>query len=200
MFRRPAISATRAARAVRGLRPDRNPLRRAVDRVEAVVAGGLVVAFLAGASLAAVAAGHAVYSAASRTAHAQQAAWRQVPAVLTAAAPPAGFRQDPVTVPASWTAPDGTRHTGTVPAAPGTKAGRTVMVWVDAAGQLTGRPPLQPSQVRAQAVLAVMFTPLAVGFVLLCAGLLVHAVLGRRRLAAWDTDWQVTEPQWTKGR
>jgi hypothetical protein len=42
--------------------------------------------------------------------------------------------------------------------------------------------------------------PLAVGFVLLCAGLLVHAVLGLRRLAAWDTDWQVIEPQWTKGR
>ncbi len=49
---------------------------------------------------------------------------------------------------------------------------------------LTGRPPLQLSQVRGQAVLAVMFTPLAAGFVLLCAGLLVHAVLGRRRLAA----------------
>jgi hypothetical protein len=74
------------------------------------------------------------------------------------------------------------------------------MVWVDAAGQLTGRPPLQLSQVRAQAVLALIFTPLAVGFILLRAGLLAHAVLGRRRLAAWDTDWQVTEPQWSKGR
>jgi hypothetical protein len=199
MFRRPSVSATQAARAVRGLWPDRNPLRRTLDRVEAAVACVLVVVFLAGAPLAAVAVGHVVYSAASRTARAE-VSWRQVPAVLTATAPAAGFRQDQVTVPARWTAPDGTRHTGTVPAPAGTRAGRAVLVWVDAAGRLTGRPPLQPSQVRDQAVLATMVTPLAVGFILLCAGLLVHAVLGRRRLAAWDTDWQAIEPQWTKGR
>jgi hypothetical protein len=74
------------------------------------------------------------------------------------------------------------------------------MVWVDAAGRFAGHPPLQLSQVRGQAVLATVLTPLVVGFIVLCAGLLAHAVLGRRRLAAWDTDWQVTEPQWTKGR
>ena len=200
MFRRPTVRATRAARAVRGLWPDRNPLRRTMDRVEAVVAGGLVVVFLAGAPLAAIAAGHAVYSAASRTARAELATWREVPAVLTATAPGAGVRQNQVTVPARWTAPDGTRHTGAVPAPAGTRAGGTVMVWVDAAGRLTGQPPLQLSQVRGQAVLATLVTPLAVGFILLCVGLLVHAALGRRRLAAWDTEWQVTEPQWTKGR
>jgi Protein of unknown function (DUF3592) len=171
-----------------------------MDRVEAVVIGGLVVAFLAAAPLAAVAAGHAAYGMASRTAHAQQAAWRQVPAVLLATAQAAGHRQYQATVQARWTAPDGTRHTGTVLASPGTRAGRTVTVWVDKAGRLTGGPPLQLSQVRGRAALATMFTPLAVGFILLCAGLLAHAMLGRRRLAAWDTDWQVTEPQWTKRR
>jgi len=41
---------------------------------------------------------------------------------------------------------------------------------------------------------------LAVGFIVLGAGLLAHAALGRRRRAAWDADWQVTEPHWTKGR
>ena len=171
-----------------------------MDRVEAMIAGGLVVAFLAGAPLAAVAAGHAAFGLGSRTAHAQQATWRQVPAVLAATAPVTGFRQYQVTVRASWTAPDGTRQAGTVLAPPGTRAGRAVMVWVDAAGRLTGHPPLQLSQVRGQAVLATVLTPLAVGFIVLCAGLLAHAVLGRRRLAAWDTDWQVTEPHWTKGR
>jgi hypothetical protein len=200
MLRRPTVRATRAARAVCGLWPDRNPLRRIMDRVEAIVVGGLVVAFLAGAPLAAVAAGHAAYSVGSCTAHAQQATWRQVPAVLLATAPAPGFRQYQVTVQARWTAPDGTRHTGAVLAVPGTKAGRAVMVWVDIAGRLTGRSPLQLSEVRGQAVLVTMLTPLAVGFVLLCAGLLAHTVLGRRRLAAWDVDWQVTEPQWTKGR
>jgi len=74
------------------------------------------------------------------------------------------------------------------------------MVWVDAAGRLTGHPPLQLAQVPGQAVLAAMLTLLAIGFIVLCVGLLAHAVLGRRRLAAWDADWQVTEPHWTKGR
>jgi hypothetical protein len=74
------------------------------------------------------------------------------------------------------------------------------MVWVDAAGKFTGYPPLRLAQVRSLAVLVTMLTPLAVGFILLGSGLLAHVVLGRRRRAAWDTDWQVTEPQWTKGR
>ena len=62
-----------------------------MDRVEATVAGGLGAAFLAGAPLAAVAAGHVVYSVGSRTVQSQQATWRQVPAVLAATAPPLGF-------------------------------------------------------------------------------------------------------------
>jgi hypothetical protein len=49
MWWRPVAVVARAARAGCGLWPDRNPLRRTVDRVEAMVVGGLVVAFLAGA-------------------------------------------------------------------------------------------------------------------------------------------------------
>ena len=199
MRRRLAVVAARAARAVRGLWPDRNPLRRTLDRVEAVVVGGLAVAFLAGAPLAAVVAGHAAYSIGSRTAHAQQAAWHQVPGVLLATAPASGYGRYQATVRARWTAPNGTRRTGTIAVPPGARAGRTVMVWVDTAGRLTG-PPLQLSQVRGQAALATMLTPIAVGFILLCTGALVHAVLGRQRLAAWDADWQTTEPQWTRRR
>ncbi len=194
------VTAARAARAVRGLWPDRNPLRRTVDRAEAVLAGLLVVVFLAGAPLAAVATRHAAYDIGSRTAQSEQASWRQVPAVLLAAAPAAGFHQFQVTVPARWVAPDGTRHAGAVLAPPGTSAGHTVTVWVDKAGRLTGNPPLELAQVQAQVVLATMLTPVAVGFAVLGMGLVAHAVLGRRRMASWETDWQVTEPQWTRPR
>ena len=45
--------AARAIRVVRGLWPDRNPLRRTLDRIEGVIVGGLAVVFLAGAPLAA---------------------------------------------------------------------------------------------------------------------------------------------------
>jgi len=66
-------------------------------------------------------------------------------------------------------------------------------------GQLTG-PPLQLSQARAQAVLAALLASIGAGLIVLCAGQLAHALLGRRRLAAWDADWQATEPLWTGRR
>ena len=48
------------ARLLRGRRLDRNPLRRGSDRVETVVLGALLAAFLAAAPFAAHAAGAAV--------------------------------------------------------------------------------------------------------------------------------------------
>ena len=198
MRRRSAVVAAWPARAVRGLWPDRNPLRRTVNRVEAVVVGALAVAFLAGAPLAAVAAGHFSYAIISRTARAQQTAWHQVPAVPLTGIPADGYGFVAM-VRARWTSPDGTRRTGMVPAPPVAQAGGTVRVWVDAAGRQTG-PPVQPSQVRAQAALTAILAPVVVGLVLLCAGQLAHSVLGRRRLASWDADWQATGPQWTRRR
>lgn len=55
--------------------------RRSLDRVEAVLAGGLAAEFLARTPLAALTAGHVALSDASRTAHAEQS-WPQAPAVL----------------------------------------------------------------------------------------------------------------------
>ena len=74
------------------------------------------------------------------------------------------------------------------------------MVWVDMACLLAGDRPLRLSQARDEAELATILTPLALGLILLGAGFSVHVMLGRRRLAAWDADWQVTEPHWTTGR
>jgi len=197
MGRQLAAIVARAARAVRGLWPDRNPLRRTIDRAEAVIVAGLAAASLAGAPLVAVAAGHYTYSYASRTAYAQRA-WRQVPAKLLTTVPASGYL-DQVTVRARWTAPDGTRRTGMVPAPPVAPAGGTVMVWVDAAGRLTG-PPLQPAQARNQAVTAAILAPLVLGMIVLCAGQLAHGALEQRRLAAWGAEWRATGPRWTRQR
>jgi hypothetical protein len=91
------------------------------------------------------------------------------------------------------------RRTGLVPAPPGERSGSTVRVWVDTAGRLTG-PPLQPLQVRGQAVVTAILAPIVLGLVLLCTGQLAHYLLGRRRLAAWDAEWRATGPQWTRQR
>jgi hypothetical protein len=193
-----AVVAAWAARAARGLWPDRNPLRRTIDRAEAAVVAGLAVAFLAGVPLAAAAAGHYAYSYASRTAAAQRAAWHRVPAKLLTTVPASSYG-DQATVPARWTAPGGRRRTGMIPAPVAAPAGGTVMVWVDEAGRPT-LPPLRPSLIRGQVVLASLFASVVFGMIVVCAGLLVHVALDRRRLAAWDAKWRATGPQWTRQR
>jgi hypothetical protein len=102
MRRRSAISGARAIKAARGLWPDRNPLRRSLDRVEAVIVAGLAMVLLAGAPVAAVTASHLAYNAASRTVSTQRS-WHQEKAVLLASASVPG--QFETTVRAWWAGP-----------------------------------------------------------------------------------------------
>ena len=78
-------------------------------------------------------------------------------------------------------------------------AGRTVRVWADASGRLTG-PPLLHRQVIGQAVLATLLAPPVVGILLLGVWMIAHRMLQRRRLEAWDADWRMTAPRWTSRR
>src|SRR5215472_709861 len=136
-------------------RPDGNPLRRTADRVEGVVMAVLIAAFLTGAPLAALAAGHAAAVTGSRIVHAQ-ASWHTVPAVLlhnAAADSHAMFQASlEALVPARWAAPDGTPRTGDVYAPAGARAGTRVLVWADGAGRLTDVP-LRPGDVAEETAL-----------------------------------------------
>lgn len=198
MKRRAAPSISRPARWARGLRPDRNPLRRASDRAEAVIVAVLLAAFLAGAPLVSVLAGQWAYHTGWNAEHASR---HQVPAVLLARAPPyasGGYGAGPEVM-ARWPVPGRAARTGEVPAPAGAKAGTTVMVWIDTSGRLTGLP-LSHASVVARAALAAGLAPAALGLLLLCAGTLAHRALDRRRLAAWAADWRATGPQWTSRR
>lgn len=181
------------------LRLDGNPLRRACDRTEAVLLACLLSAFVVVVPLAAVIAGAQAYGAGLRVERAERAAWRPVSAVLLATAPAPGSAGYEVPVRATWTAPDGARRAGPVTAPPGTPAGRTVTVWIDASGQPTGMP-LQPVQVTGHAIGAALTGATAAVSALLCLGALARWVLLRRRLAAWDAEWQAVGPSWTSPR
>jgi len=103
---------------------------------------------------------------------------------------------------ATWTAPDGARRAGSVTAPPGIPVGRTVTVWVDASGQPTGTP-LQPVQVTGHAIGAAVIAVIAATAAVsapLGLGALARWVLFRRRLAAWDAEWQAVGPSWTSAR
>ncbi len=188
--------AGRLQRRLREFWPDRNPLRRRWDRAETLILGGLVAAFIIGGSLAALVAGRVAYASAVHARQAELATVHQVSAVLLTAATPAPAGLD-TTAKARWSAPDGSRHTGQVFPPPGSPAGTTVKVWVDAAGWQT-TPPLEAAQVQGQEVLASVLAVMALAAVLWGAGLAVHVAADRRRMAAWDEEWRATGPKWSR--
>lgn len=190
------------ARLIRGLRFDRNPLRRGLDRAETAIVAGLLAAFFASAPFSAVTAGHWIHAASLREQHAQTTAWHQVSARLLKDAPAdsfASYGPADTSAMARWTAPDGTRRTGFVSVPAGTRAGVVVQTWMDPTGKPTG-PPLQSAQVADRAALAVMLAPLIPAMLLLAMWKLARRELDRRRSAAWDADWRATGPQWTSRR
>lgn len=191
---------SRLGRFVRGRRPDRNPLRRTSDRLETAVLALLAVAFLAAAPFAARASAQWAHASARQAQLAEQASWRQVPALVLNAASPArgdgGYAALETEARARWTAPNGTVVTGEIPVAPNTAAGAVVRLWVTSDGQLTDAP-LQASQVANDAVLAGSFSVIALATLLAVVGMLARRALDRQRMAAWDAEWRAAGPHWT---
>jgi hypothetical protein len=188
--------STWPGRLLRGLRLDRNPLRRGSDRAETVVLGVLLAAFLASAPFAAHAAGSWTYAASAREAQVQRASVHQVPATLLQAATPWALSEGGAEAQARWKAPNGQVRTGQVFLASIAPAGSTVTVWVNQAGQLTGSP-LQHNQVTGRAVIAQVLAMAALAVVLIVIGWAARWVLDRRRLAAWAAEWLATERRWS---
>ncbi len=200
-IRQPGMSQGRwYRRAIRGLWPDRNPLRRRSDRLETYLLAGLFVAAAAGAPFAGQAAGHAAYVRALQAEQAQQASSHQVRAVLTRSAGSAvnGYSlSTDVPVQATWTSVTGVKRTGQVLAVAGSPKGSTVTIWTDDAGNLTS-PPLQPSQVTGQSDLAALGAVTGVGILYLGGTLVARRVFYKRRMAAWASDWEVTARAWNR--
>jgi hypothetical protein len=198
--RQRAIRVSRLGRFARGRRPDRNPLRRASDRVETAVLAVLVVAFLAAAPFAALAIGAWAQARAHEAQLTEQASWRQVPAlvlkVTTGVQGYGGYAGLESQAQARWRAPDGKVITGEIPVPFGTAADTTVPLWTTAYGQLT-EPPLQDSQVSDDGLLAGTVSVIALATLLTITGMLARRELDKRRMAAWDAEWRATGPRWT---
>lgn len=190
---------TTAGRFVRGIRFDRNPLRRATDRAETVVLILLAALFLAGAPLSALAAGAGAHSAAQREYLAQHASRYQVTATIERAAggPARGGSPSLTTeVAARWTMPDGTVKHGEMAVSIGYTPGDTLRVWTTRSGELT-TPPMAQAQVTSLTELATVAGAAVLALAVAAAGALARWWLNRRRMAAWDADWRATGPRWT---
>jgi len=76
-------------------------------------------------------------------------------------------------------------------------AGRTVRLWVNAAGSPAG-PPLNDRLVLAYEVTAAVISTVTLGIMLSCLACAGRWVLDRRRLADWEAAWAAVDPQWTR--
>jgi hypothetical protein len=190
----------RARRMAGRLGLDANPMRRRTDKIAACLGAQLLLVFLIGAPLLSIAA----FGWAGRAGAAEQRAersWREVPAVLlksvrvpdSLASGLFGYSW----VPARWTAPDGRPRSGNIPVEVGMAAGRTVPIWVDAAGRPTDAP-LTHRAVLARAATAAAVATVALLIVLSVLAWAGRKLLDRRRLADWELAWAVVGPQWTK--
>jgi hypothetical protein len=189
---------TRRARLVRIFALDRNELRRRSDRIAAWFLLGLMITFVPLATVAAITAARWVQADGTRQLG-PELRLTQVTAVLVRDAPAAdtiALVSNFWWVPARWMA-GGMSHTGAVPAAPGTQAGTSVRIWIDAAGKVQ-QPPLTSSQLSARVVLTAAATPLAVALCMLLAWCGLRCLLDRRRLASWGESWSMVGPSWTR--
>jgi len=189
-------------RQARGLLPDRNPLRRRTDRVEAYLLAGLIAMAAAGAPLAAQAASRAAYSGALRTEQEQLATRQQVKARLTETAGSTmnGYTlSEEVPTLATWKSATGVPGSGRVLAESGSPKGTVVIVWAAPNGELAS-PPLTAAQVAGQGDAAALGAVAGVVVAFLTGTGVVRYVMYRRRMAAWEADWLLTAPMWNRQR
>jgi hypothetical protein len=195
----PSVQGSWPLRAVRGARPDRNPLRRGIDRLETCLLVGLFLAMAAVTPFAAPLAGHASYLSALQARQQQLLDRHQVRAVLTQNVGPVnGYSlSEFVLTPAEWTSVGGVSRSGEVPAEPGSAKGTAVTIWTDSDGYLDN-PPLALSEVASQADAATIGVIVASGVVYIVAAAAIRQLFHHRRIAAWDADWVVTAPTWNR--
>ncbi|MGW5847542.1 Rv1733c family protein [Streptomyces sp. NPDC055254] len=185
----------------------RNPLRRRSDLIEAWAALAALVCVLVVAPTVGCVAGVRVDATLQGAAREQLRERHLVPAVVVRPAPepaaaesadPAAQRTAPrrTQVVAAWTAPDGSSHEGTVPAAEEPPlTGDRFRIWTDAHGRLVGQP-LDTSAAVFHATAAGLAAALAVAALVETVRRLVVRRLMHQRYARLDHAWAAAGPDW----
>lgn len=189
---------------VRSRRRRRNPLRRRSDVVEAWTALAVTLLLFVGAPLAGAAAGLWAHDQARTIAATQHADRHRVQAKVIGT-PPAelpsveGDRPRSFPVAVRWTEPGKGSHTATVAVPAGTGRGDVVAVWLDAKGHSVAPPPGEVAVWQHTLTVGVWSAAGVIGVALLARAVAQRVSL-RHRLAEWERDWALTEPQWTRRR
>ncbi|MFI8949637.1 hypothetical protein ACIGO6_24305 [Streptomyces sp. NPDC053750] len=189
---------------VRGWRRRRNPLRRRSDVVEAWTTVVVALLLFVGAPLLGAATAWWGHDRAQAVVAEQRAERHRVRAVVAGATSERlpsveGIPQHSYRATVHWSTPDGSERTTTARVPAGTRHGDTVHVWLDSRGRSVP-PPADDSTVWQHSITIGAFTALGAALPILLAHCAVRRVALRRRMAEWDRDWALTEPQWTHRR
>ncbi|XUL91677.1 Rv1733c family protein [Streptomyces galilaeus] len=172
-----------------------NPLRRHDDIAEAWIVLVMWVVVLVGGALS----GLVTFHAADEVFSAQRAERHSTQAVLLTDTPSpsstVGGARDLIKADVRWTTADGTRRTGSTLVETGKKAGSKVVVWVNAAGNLTVEPPSRTEATLESAVLGLTAT-LAFAGLAFGTGAVARYRLDQRRIDSWGTEWNLVGPNW----
>ena len=188
-----------AGRLVRRFTLGSGLLKRDSDRAQ-FAARILLLTVLVMAAPVALAVASATGSQTRSLVNGQAAARHQVHATLLADPHPtadAALVGATAPVPASWTAPSGTEHEGFIDVRAHAKAGTTVTIWVDAAGNRTSRP-LNTTDVVTRAVAYGVATFVGISTLATVGYLAVCVLLDRHRMRRWAAEWTVVEPVWSR--
>src|SRR3954469_4806487 len=140
---------------IRYLRPDRNPLRRPIDRTHIRVTIALGVLLLVLAPLTVLVTARLAGNAGVRAEHVQSRTRHQVTAVVVDTAPTGTRGVLDETVRIGWRDAAGKTHTAGVPTTGNERLGAHRPIWIDRAGRLTTHP-RRHSQTVADSVMAAL--------------------------------------------
>ncbi|RAG87305.1 hypothetical protein DN069_01900 [Streptacidiphilus pinicola] len=97
----------------------------------------------------------------------------------------------------SWTAPDGSSRQGIAGVSGTVQVGSRVQIWIDGNGNAaTG--PATTSNIVGTAILTGLLVMIGADVALVSAGAMARSRLNRRDETAWDKEWLVYEPVWSR--
>ena len=189
---------------VRGWRWRRNPLRRRSDVVEAWTVLAVAVLLFVGAPLAGAFAAWWAHDEARAVATAQRAERHKIRAEVVGRTPDAlpsveGGRQHMYRVSVRWTEPGIGQKTATARVPAGTRHGDRVDVWFDSRGRSVSPPPDETAVLQHTVTVGACAAG-GTALVVLLGQAVARTVANRHRLAEWEREWALTEPQWTRRR
>ncbi|MEV0634684.1 hypothetical protein AB0I77_06870 [Streptomyces sp. NPDC050619] len=189
---------------VRGWRWRRNPLRRRSDVIEAWTVLAVAVLLFVGAPVVGAIAAWWAHDEAHAIATTQRADRERVRAEVVSKTPGTrttvlSGRDHTYRATVRWTEPGSGQRTATAPVPAGTRQGDLVDVWFDSRGRSVPPPPDETAVWQHTLTMGVCAAGAAVAVVLLGRSV-VRGAATRRRMAEWERDWALTEPQWTRRR